>query len=153
MTNPYESPVSASEAPAESPITDALIVRMIAGEETREVLIEDVSDVLLYGRKHSCKLTGSVAQTAMEAGFEPVAYQSVLWWCVISCPLIPLSTCIVLTRTDVGDVGGEAYRVLPIARDSSQIATHFAFTLGFLLGAMILLPALIWLGWRLMEHR
>ena len=116
---------AASESGADR---DATIRRLIAGRDTEDIVVYDVSDCQLYGRRCRQRLAGELAQAAEAAGCEPVVYQSVYWFTLAYIPFKPLGTYLVLPRQTCDDPDGDAeqYRAVRLPMDWGQVAFHYA---------------------------
>jgi hypothetical protein len=127
-----------------SPISDEVIGRLISGEDVDDLAFYDVSDCQLYGRKHARRLRGKDAERAVAAGCEPIAYQSVLWWCLVFIPVRPIGVYVIMPRTECDDPDGDAeqYRGIRIPRDTAQITVHYFVTLCLVVIAIL---AIWWL--------
>jgi hypothetical protein len=107
----------------------AAIRRLIAGEDIEEIVVYDVSDCQLYGRRHRQRLVGELARDA--AGCRPVVYQSIYWLTLAYIPVQPLGTYLVLPRQTCDDPDGDAeqYRAVRLPMDWGQVAFHYAVML------------------------
>ena len=123
---------------------DALVDQLIVGAETEEIVVYDVSDCQLYGRKLRRQLSGSLARRAEVAGCLPEVYQSVYWLTFVGLPVKPLGTFLVLPRQICDDPDGDAdqYRALRIPMDWRQIACHYAVAVSLVVCAVDV--AVIW---------
>ena len=128
--NPYHAPNSNTRS-LPAVIDSSIIERLITGDRTEDLVFYDVSDHQLYGRKHQRKLTGEIAQRASDAGCECIVYQSVLWWCVVVIPIIPLDVYAVIPKTVCDDPDGDADQYLSIRLqwDWCQIAFQYTIVL------------------------
>jgi hypothetical protein len=147
VANPYESPVSNDE-PTDSPITPELLRQLLAGEGTRELIIGDVSDIQLYGKKHCLRLKGAMATQAEQAGLEPEVYQAALWWTLVGIPVWPQTTCLVLAQKETAKklaLDDDRFRILPIARDHGQIRRHYRNA------AVVLVVSIALISWLLLS--
>ena len=137
VTNPYQPSSGGSTLETASPVTDALIQQLIAGSGIEDLVFYDVSDCQLYGRKHLRPLTGEFARSAVDAGCEPVVFQSVLWLTLVFIPVWPLGVYVVLPRRECDDPDGDAeqYRGLRVPWDENQIAYHYLITFVLVLTA------------------
>src|SRR5437870_5261889 len=77
---------------------DAVVRRLIAGQDTEDIVVYDVSDCQLYGRRRYRRLTGESAQSAAAAGCRAEVYQSVYWLTLVYFPVKPLGVYLVLPR-------------------------------------------------------
>jgi len=127
---------------------DVLIRRLIAGSDVEEIVVYDVSDCQLYGRRYRLKLTGDLALSAEDAECEPVVYQSVYWFTLAYFPFKPLGTYLVLPRKTCDDPDGDAdqYRAVRLATDWRQIAVHYIIAV--LLMSACVLSILAWQRFR-----
>ncbi|OWK44955.1 hypothetical protein [Fimbriiglobus ruber] len=121
------------------------ILRLIAGVGTEEIVVYDVSDCQLYGRKWRCRLSGAVARRAETAGYRPEVYQSVYWLTLVYLPVKPLGTFLVLPRQSCDDPDGDAeqYRALRLSMDWRQVVCHYVVAVLLVLGTIGVL-----LAWR-----
>jgi len=124
---------------------DADIRRLIAGqdvEDVEDIVVYDVSDCQLYGRRYRQRLSGELAQAAEAAKCRPFVYQSVYWFTLAYFPVRPLGTFLVLPRLSCDDPDGDAdqYRAVRLPTDWRQVATHYGVALT-LLGATFALIA------------
>lgn len=128
--NPYESPKSHSKSQP-SVLDSAIVERLITADGTEDLVFYDVSDHQLYGRKHRQKLTGDIARRASDAGCDAIVYQTVLWWCFVFIPIIPLGVYAVIPRLDCDDPDSDAdqYRGIRVEWDWVQIAGQYAIVL------------------------
>ena len=126
MENPYESQTTESTSLPSPPIGDDVVARLIDGTDTETLAFYDVSDCQIYGRKHSRKITGALADAADSAGCEPLVYQAVLWWCLVYMPVVPLGTYFVMPCIECDDPDGDAeqYRGVRAQQDSLQIVVQ-----------------------------
>ena len=141
MANPFDSPTTKSSACARSPIGDDVVARLIDGRDTETLAFYDVSDCQIYGRKHRQKLSGVLADAAKSAGCEPIVYQTVLWWCLVYMPVVPLGTYFVIPCVECDDPDGDAeqYRGVRAELDSSQIAVQYSVVV-----ALLTVVGLVW---------
>ena len=132
MDEPCDSLPTPTSTARHSPITDDDVSRLIVGTDVETLTFCDLSDNLLYGRKHRRSLTGSLADSAKSAGCEPVVYQSVLWWCFAFIPVVARGVYFVLPCVECDDLDGdsEQYRAIPAPWDSSQVTRHYLVTYG-----------------------
>ena len=105
-------------------ITDAHIERLVEGIGTETLEFSEVSDLQIYGKKHTRRLTGDLAEAALNVGYEPIVYQSVLWWCFIYIPIAPRGCYFVLPSIACEDDDAEQYRAIRADWDSAQIRRH-----------------------------
>ena len=142
--NPYDSPKS-NHAIAPHAISPAIVGRLIAGSETEDLVFYDLSDHQLYGRKNRIRLTGEAAKLAEDAGCDPIVYQSVLWWCLVFIPLVPLGVFAVIPKLECDDPDGDAdqYRGIRMAWDWNQIGIQY----GVVFGTALLLAAIAYRLW------
>lgn len=124
---------------------EATIRRLIAGREVEDIVVYDVSDCQLYGRRHRLRLAGELAIAAEEAGCRAVVYQSVYWLTLVYIPIRPLGTFLVLPRQTCDDPDGDAeqYRAVRLPMDWGQVAFHYALVLS-LLGCVLAVVAWRW---------
>ncbi len=142
--NPYESPkTNTANVPDE--ISPAIVQRLIGGIGTEDFVFYDVSDHQLYGRKHRMRLTGETAKLATEAGCDTIVYQSVLWWCFVFIPIVPLGVFAVIPRHECDDPDGDAdqYRGIRMDWDWTQIGLQY----GIVVGAAALLAVIAYRLW------
>ncbi|MBX3449944.1 MAG: hypothetical protein KF777_10315 [Planctomycetaceae bacterium] len=127
---------------------EALIRQLIAGSDVEEIVVYDVSDCQLYGRRYRQKLRGDLARAAEDAECEPVVYQSVYWFTLAYFPFKPLGTYLVLPRKACDDPGGDAdqYRAVRLATDWCQVAVHYLIAVLLLVTAV--LSVLAWQRFR-----
>jgi hypothetical protein len=59
---------------------DILVRRLIAGVDTQDIVVYDVSDLQLFGRRHYRRLTGELAQAAEVSGCDLVPSTIVAGW-------------------------------------------------------------------------
>ncbi len=125
---------------ADSPITEEIIKRLVAGVNTRDVHIGDFSDVQLYGRKFRRRLDGIWKESASEVGCEPVVYQSILWWTLVWIPIVSQISYFVMPYRECipEELETDRYRCLPAPTLGSQVALHYVTGL-FVVGAIVLL--------------
>lgn len=142
--NPYDSPKS-KDAIAPHAISPAIVERLIAGIETEDLVFNDVSDHQLYGRKNRIRLTGEAAKLAEDAGCDSIVYQSVLWWCLVFIPLVPLGVFAVIPKLKCDDPDGDVdqYRGIRMAWDWNQIGIQY----GVVFGTALLLAAIAYRLW------
>ncbi len=141
---PYDPPTS-NNASNSGDIGLEIIERLIEGDGTRDLAFYDVSDHQLYGRKHHRRLTGDTAKRAADAGCDAIVYQSVLWWCFVFIPIVPLGVFAVIPKLECDDPDGDAdqYRGIPIDWDWRQIGLQYAIvTL-----ATLSISGVAWLWW------
>lgn len=143
--NPYKSPV-ATEPSTGPPLSaagpdEAIIRRLIAGVDTEEIVVYDVSDWQLYGRRQSRALTGELAQAAKAAGFRCAVYQSVYWSTLAFFPIKPLGTYLVLPPEECDDPNdphrdADQYRAVRVPMDWRQVAFHYTVAFAFLVATV-----------------
>ena len=124
---------------------DMTVIRqLIAGLDTEDIVVYDVSDCQLYGWKHLHRLHGEIAQAAAAAGCLPEIYQSIYWLTLVYFPVKPLGTYVVLPRQTCDDPDGDAdqYRAVRIPMDWWQVALHYMIALSLVLGLVGIV-----LGW------
>ena len=139
--NAYEPP-NAIKISNRAAISSNIIERLIEGKETEDLAFYDVSDRQLYGRKNRQRLTGDVARRATESGCDTVVFQSVLWWCFVYVPVVPLGVYAVMPKLECDAPDGDAiqYRGIRISWDWRQIGVHYAI----LAVCMALIGAIAW---------
>jgi hypothetical protein len=142
--NPYDPPKSNS-TPRSGDIDADIIERLIDGNGTQNLAFYDVSDHQLYGRKKRRRLTGEIAKRAADARCDTIVYQSVLWWCFVFIPIVPLGVYAVIPKLECDDPDGDAdqYRGIQIDWDWRQIAIQYAIV-GL---ATLLIGGVVWLWW------
>lgn len=123
-------------------LTRDIIERLVAGQGVEDLVFYDVSDQQLYGRKNCQRLTGEVARRASESGYDTIVFQSVLWWCLVFIPIVPLSVYTVIPKLECDDPDGDAaqYRGIPLGWDWRQITIQYMIV-AIILG---LIAALVW---------
>src|SRR4051794_30868193 len=123
-----DRPAAGRPMPSPGADRDASIRRLIAGRDVEDIVVYDVSDCQLYGRKHLHRLTGEQARDAEAAGYRPVVYQSVYWFTLAYIPVKPLGTYLVLPGQTCDDPDGDAaqYRAVRLPMDWGQAAFHYA---------------------------
>jgi hypothetical protein len=121
------------------------IRRLIDDRDVEKIVVYDVSDCQLYGRKHQQTLAGELAEAAEEARCWPVVYQSVYWLTLAYIPVMPLGTYLVLPRRTCDDPDGDAeqYRGVLLPMDWGQVTFHYAVALSPLVCALAVV------AWRL----
>ena len=129
--NPYDSPKT-NGAIATAEITPAIIECLIDGNGTEDLVFYDVSDQQMYGRKNRIRLTGEMTELATEAGCDTIVYQSVLWWCFVFIPVVPLGVFAVIPKLECDDPDGDAdqYRGIRMAWDWTQIGLQYGIVTG-----------------------
>lgn len=144
VANPYESPTT-SGVPVETPISDAIVRRLIDGIGIEVLAFYDVSDCQIYGRKYRRLLSGVLASDAESAGCAPTVYQAIHWICLAFIPVWPLGTFVVMPFAEYDDLEDEAvrYRAIRTAWDSGQVAIHYAA----MLVPMLTAGVLVWQWW------
>ena len=144
VANPYESPTTENSL-ADPPITDAIVQRLIDGTDTETLVFYDVSDCQIYGSKHRRNLSGALAEDAANAGCEPTAYQTILWFCLVYMPVWPLGTYFVMPCLDCDDPDGDAeqYRGVRAASDTGQIMFHYSVMAALIVAAGVA----VWYWW------
>ena len=144
-----EQPATAMTPPDSVADRDANIGRLIAGRDVEDIVVYDVSDCQLYGRRHRQRLVGELAGAAKAAGCQAEVYQSVYWFCLAYFPVKPLGTYLVMERQTCDDPDGDAeqYRAVRVPMDRRQIAVHYAVATILVLGAVGVV--VLWLTSRL----
>ena len=137
-------PAVGTAAPDAGADRDAAIRQLIAGRAVEDIVVYDVSDCQLYGRRRRQWLAGELAQAAEAAGCRPVVYQSVYWFTLAYIPVRPLGTFLVMPRQTCDDPDGDAeqYRAVRLPMDWGQVAFHYAVVL------MLLACVLAVVAWR-----
>jgi hypothetical protein len=109
-----------------------------------DIVVYDVSDCQLYGRRHRQRLVGEFAQAAETAGCRAEVYQSVYWFTLAYFPVKPIATYLVMPRQtcDDPDEDADQYRGIKIPMDWGQVRLHYAVALSFLIVQLCVL-----LGW------
>lgn len=123
---------------------DTTIQQLIAGREVVDIVVYDVSDCQLYGRRRCQRLSDELAQAAEAVGCLPLVYQSVYWFTLAYIPVRPLGTYLVLPRKTCDDPDGDAekYRAVRLPMDWGQVAFHYAVVL------VLLICGLAVVAWR-----
>ena len=142
--NPYGSPKT-NTAIVPDEISPALVERLIKGNGTEVLVFYDVSDYQLYGRKKRTRLTGDMAKLATDAGCDTIVFQSVLWWCFVFIPVVPLGVFAVIPKLECDDPDGDAdqYRGIRLDWDWKQIGLQY----GLVVGAASLLVVIAFRLW------
>ena len=130
-TNPFR-PTATPDSPC---LSDPVVSRLIAGEDTESLVFYDVSDTQIYGAKFRTKLSGELAILAQSSGLLPEAYQSIHWLCFVHMPVWPLATYVVMPFEECDDPDGDAdqYRALRVDTDYEQIVWHYSIFFGILM--------------------
>lgn len=124
---------------------DRLVRQLIAGVDTEDIVVYDVSDCQLFGRKHYRRLTGELAHAAEAAGCRPEVYESVYWWTLVYFPVKALGTYLVMPRQECDDPDGDAdqYRAVKLPMDWGQVRREhliaFSVALTLTIGVICLL--------------
>ena len=120
------------------------VQRLISGSDIEVLVVYDVSDRQLYGRKYRQLLKGDLAQLAADAGCRPEVYQSVYWWTLAYLPVKPLGVYLVMPCKTCDDPNGDAdqFRGIRVSNDWRQISFHY------IIGVLIILcvAVIIWAG-------
>lgn len=142
--NPYDSPKT-NTAVVPDEISPGIVERLVTGNGTEDLVFYDVSDHQLYGRKHRIRLTGDMAKLAADAGCDPIVYQSVLWWCLVFIPVVPLGVFAVIPKLECDDPDGDAdqYRGIRMDWDWNQIGVQY----GVVIGSALLLAVIAYHLW------
>lgn len=122
---------------------EAAIRQLISGKDVETIVVYDVSDCQLYGRRHRECLTGELAKAAEEAGCEPVVYESVYWFTLAYIPIKPLGVYLVMPRRVCDDPDGDAdqYRAIRLPDDWDQIRVHLVVGAGALCATLFAMLA------------
>jgi hypothetical protein len=72
-----DQPTTGTATPDVGADRDAIIRRLIADQNVEDIVVYDVSDCQLYGRRHRQRLAGELADAAE---CHSVVYQSVYWF-------------------------------------------------------------------------
>ena len=144
MANPYESPTTETSL-VDPPITDAIVRRLIDGDDTETLAFYDVSDCQIYGRKHRRRLGGPLADDAKSVGCSPTVYQTILWFCIAYIPVWPMGTYFVMPFSEYDESDDEAvrYRGVLTTSDPGQIALHYSMMFGIVCAIGIA----VWCWW------
>jgi hypothetical protein len=130
------------------PEVDSLIRQLISSVDTEDIVVYDVSDCQLFGRKHYRRLTGELAQAAEVAGCRPEVYQSVYWWTLVYFPVKPVGTYLVMPRQECDDPDGDAdqYRAVKLPMDWDQVRREYliAFSVAFALIFGVICAVVVW---------
>lgn len=130
------------------PNADNLVRQLIAGVDTEDIVVYDVSDCQLYGKKHYRRLTGELEHAAEAAGCRPEVYQSVYWWTLVYFPVKPLGTYLVLPRRECDDPDGDAdqYRAVKLPMDGRQVSREYAvaFSVALCLICVLIFGLAVW---------
>jgi hypothetical protein len=87
----------------------------------------------VYGKAAQVELQGDNRVSAIADGSIPVSYQAIKWFTLFFVPLIPLGTYRIVA-TKPGFITSASYRMVRVAWDWRQVATHYAIgAFGFLL--------------------
>ncbi len=143
---PYESPATGTSS-VSTPITDAIVRRLIDGTDTETLTFYDVSDCQIYGRKHLRQLSGTLAADAASVGCVPTVYQSVLWFCLVFVPVWPIGTYYIMPCVKCDDPDGDAdqYRAVRANWDTAQVLVHY---LPFAVHFIVVAAGLVAWCWR-----
>lgn len=124
--NPYDSPKSnTSDVPC--CFGSGIVERLITGDGTEVLVFYDLSDHQLFGRKHRTRLTEQQEKLAVSSGCHPIAYQAVLWWCLVFIPIVPLGVFAVIQQRKCDDPNSDTdqYRGIRLKWDWNQIAVQY----------------------------
>jgi hypothetical protein len=98
--------------------------RLLDDSAPEELILSDLADCQLSGRKDKRRLPDPLAEQALARGFEPETYQSVLWFCIVFMPVKAIGVYRVLPAKEPTPDGDDRYRIARVAWDRSQVLTH-----------------------------